>query len=149
MTDVTITKEKTDARHGRYVARIAGIDAEAELTFTRRTPDRCVRMSPPAMPGIPIGRMRSRPQQGNAPRVKTREGHGLRGHTRDATDRLRSGRRIIPRPVQTNRNHVPQGSATALPARPESRITTSAKPVIPASRDPAPWLFQVFPARWW
>ena len=40
MTDVTITKEKTDARHGRYVARIAGIDAEAELTFTCRTPDR-------------------------------------------------------------------------------------------------------------
>ena len=39
MTDVTITKEKTDARHGRYVARIAGIDAEAELTVTCRTPD--------------------------------------------------------------------------------------------------------------
>ena len=40
MTDVTITKEKTDARHGRYVARIAGVDAEAELTFTRHGPDR-------------------------------------------------------------------------------------------------------------
>ncbi|MDQ1901741.1 GNAT family N-acetyltransferase [Paracoccus sp. WLY502] len=36
MPDLTITREDTDARHGRYVARIAGIDAEAELTFTRR-----------------------------------------------------------------------------------------------------------------
>lgn len=36
MPDLTITQEDTDARHGRYVARIAGIDAEAELTFTRR-----------------------------------------------------------------------------------------------------------------
>lgn len=40
MPDLTITKEETDARHGRYVARMAGIDAEAELTFTRRGPDR-------------------------------------------------------------------------------------------------------------
>ena len=40
MPDLTITREDTDARHGRYVARIAGIDAEAELTFTCRTPDR-------------------------------------------------------------------------------------------------------------
>lgn len=36
MADITITKEETDARHGRYVAHVAGIDAEAELTFTRR-----------------------------------------------------------------------------------------------------------------
>ncbi len=36
MADVTVTREDTDARHGRYVARIAGVDAEAELTFTRR-----------------------------------------------------------------------------------------------------------------
>ncbi|MTE00205.1 N-acetyltransferase [Paracoccus sp. YIM 132242] len=35
MPDLTITREDTDARHGRYVARIAGIEAEAELTFTR------------------------------------------------------------------------------------------------------------------
>jgi predicted GNAT family acetyltransferase len=27
-----------DGRHGRYVARIAGIDGEAELTFTHRGP---------------------------------------------------------------------------------------------------------------
>lgn len=35
MADITITKED-GARHGRYVARVAGIDAEAELTFTHR-----------------------------------------------------------------------------------------------------------------
>ena len=35
MADITITKE-VGARHGRYVARVAGIDAEAELTFTHR-----------------------------------------------------------------------------------------------------------------
>ena len=40
MAEVTITREDTDARYGRYVARIAGIDAEAELTFTRHRPDR-------------------------------------------------------------------------------------------------------------
>lgn len=39
MAEVTITREDTDARHGRYVARIAGIDAEAELTFTRHGPN--------------------------------------------------------------------------------------------------------------
>ena len=42
MAEVTITREDTDARHGRYVARIAGIDAEAELTFTRQGPDRVI-----------------------------------------------------------------------------------------------------------
>lgn len=35
MADITITKED-GARHGRYVARVAGIDAEGELTFTHR-----------------------------------------------------------------------------------------------------------------
>lgn len=40
MSDVRIAKEETDDRHGRYVARIEGIDAEAELTFTRRGNDR-------------------------------------------------------------------------------------------------------------
>ncbi|WP_374299594.1 GNAT family N-acetyltransferase [Paracoccus sp. (in: a-proteobacteria)] len=40
MAELTITKEDTDARHGRYVVRVAGTDAEAELTFTRRGPDR-------------------------------------------------------------------------------------------------------------
>jgi len=37
MPDITITKED-GPRHGRYVARVAGIDAEAELTFTHRGP---------------------------------------------------------------------------------------------------------------
>lgn len=37
MAEITITKED-DGRHGRYVARIAGIDDEAELTFTHRGP---------------------------------------------------------------------------------------------------------------
>ncbi len=35
MSEVTITLED-DGRHGRYVAKVAGIDAEAELTFTHR-----------------------------------------------------------------------------------------------------------------
>lgn len=38
MAETTIARQETDARHGRYVARIAGVDAEAELTFTRRSP---------------------------------------------------------------------------------------------------------------
>ncbi|WP_295046328.1 GNAT family N-acetyltransferase [uncultured Paracoccus sp.] len=38
MADIAVTKQEIDARHGRYVARVAGIDAEAELTFTRRGP---------------------------------------------------------------------------------------------------------------
>lgn len=35
MSDITIRKEDL-GRHGRYVATVAGIDAEAELTFTHR-----------------------------------------------------------------------------------------------------------------
>ncbi|MBS0483408.1 MAG: TonB-dependent receptor [Proteobacteria bacterium] len=34
MAGIKITRED-EGRHGRYVARVAGIDAEAELTFTR------------------------------------------------------------------------------------------------------------------
>lgn len=37
MTEVTVTKQDGD-RHGRYVARIEGIDAEGEITFTHRGP---------------------------------------------------------------------------------------------------------------
>ena len=37
VTDITITRED-NGRHGRYVARVAGIDAEAELTYTHRWP---------------------------------------------------------------------------------------------------------------
>ena len=38
MSEITITKEDDGKRHGRYVARIAGIDAEGEITFTHRKP---------------------------------------------------------------------------------------------------------------
>lgn len=34
MTEISISKED-DGRHGRYMARVPGNDAEAELTFTR------------------------------------------------------------------------------------------------------------------
>ena len=37
MSQITITKQD-GPRHGRYVAQIAGIDAEAELTYTHRGP---------------------------------------------------------------------------------------------------------------
>jgi predicted GNAT family acetyltransferase len=36
MSAITITVEKEDERHGRYVGRVAGVDDEAELTFTWR-----------------------------------------------------------------------------------------------------------------
>lgn len=35
---VEIRREQIDARHGRYVARIPGLEGEGELTFTRRGP---------------------------------------------------------------------------------------------------------------
>lgn len=37
MSEIRISKEE-DGRHGRYVAKVVGIDAEAELTFTHRGP---------------------------------------------------------------------------------------------------------------
>lgn len=37
MSTIAITKED-DGQHGRYVARVDGIDAQAELTFTHRGP---------------------------------------------------------------------------------------------------------------
>lgn len=40
MSKITISREQTSARHGRYVARLEGIDAEGEITFTQRGPDR-------------------------------------------------------------------------------------------------------------
>ena len=40
MSEITITREMRNERRGRYVGRVAGIDAEAELTFTRRGPDK-------------------------------------------------------------------------------------------------------------
>ncbi|WP_210245353.1 GNAT family N-acetyltransferase [Mesorhizobium sp. B2-4-15] len=39
MADIKISKEQTGERHGRYVARIEGIAAEAEITFTKRGAD--------------------------------------------------------------------------------------------------------------
>jgi uncharacterized protein len=37
MSTIAITKED-DGQHGRYLARVEGIDAQAELTFTHRGP---------------------------------------------------------------------------------------------------------------
>ena len=37
MADITITRELTASR-GRYVGRIAGVEGEAELTFSRANP---------------------------------------------------------------------------------------------------------------
>ncbi|MDZ7668701.1 MAG: GNAT family N-acetyltransferase [Gammaproteobacteria bacterium] len=39
MSKITITEQGGDAQRGRYVARVAGIDGEAELTFARLRPD--------------------------------------------------------------------------------------------------------------
>ncbi|MDR0252254.1 MAG: N-acetyltransferase [Brucellaceae bacterium] len=36
MTDINMSIEEIDARHGRYVARIDGVEGETEITFTRR-----------------------------------------------------------------------------------------------------------------
>ena len=38
MTEPTISLEMNDKRHGRYVARIAGVEGEGEITITRRGP---------------------------------------------------------------------------------------------------------------
>jgi predicted GNAT family acetyltransferase len=38
MPDIGISKEQQDSRHGRYVARIAGVEGEGEITFTDREP---------------------------------------------------------------------------------------------------------------
>ena len=40
MAQITITREDQSPRHGRYVARIEGIDALGEITFTQRGPDK-------------------------------------------------------------------------------------------------------------
>ncbi len=36
MTDIRMSKEDTDTRHGRYVARVDGVEGETEITFTHR-----------------------------------------------------------------------------------------------------------------
>ena len=38
MSRIIVTREDGEGRHGRYVARIDGIDAEGEITFTHRGP---------------------------------------------------------------------------------------------------------------
>lgn len=38
MAEPTITLEMRDGRHGRYVARIDGVEGEGEITITRRAP---------------------------------------------------------------------------------------------------------------
>lgn len=40
MPEINITREQRDARHGRYVARIAGMEGEGEITFTNRGPSK-------------------------------------------------------------------------------------------------------------
>lgn len=39
MSDPIIVLEMRDTRHGRYVARIDGVDGEGEITITRRGPN--------------------------------------------------------------------------------------------------------------
>jgi predicted GNAT family acetyltransferase len=39
VAEIRIDKEESGDRKGRYVARIEGVDGEAEITFTRRGPD--------------------------------------------------------------------------------------------------------------
>jgi len=39
MAEIDISKEDRGERHGHYVARIDGIEGEAEITFTRQGPD--------------------------------------------------------------------------------------------------------------
>ena len=38
MPDISFGKEHRGDRHGRYVARVAGVEGEAEITFTNRGP---------------------------------------------------------------------------------------------------------------
>jgi len=39
MSNITVTEQGGDAKHGRYVARVDGIEGEAELTFAKLGPD--------------------------------------------------------------------------------------------------------------
>ena len=39
-SQITVTKTTSERRRGSYVARVADIDAEAKLIFTRHAPDR-------------------------------------------------------------------------------------------------------------
>lgn len=39
MAEIAISIDESGSRHGRYVARIDGVEGEAEIVFTRRGPD--------------------------------------------------------------------------------------------------------------
>lgn len=59
MSEITVTREGGEGRHGRYVARVAGIDAEGEITITRRGPSVISADHtgvPEAMAGLGVGR---------------------------------------------------------------------------------------------
>lgn len=55
MTDIRITRKVRDARHGRYVAKVAGLEGEAELTFTRRS-DKVISADHTGVPDAMSGR---------------------------------------------------------------------------------------------
>ena len=59
MTDVIVSREDGEGRKGRYVARVEGIDAEGEITITRRGPHLVSADHtgvPDAMAGLGVGR---------------------------------------------------------------------------------------------
>lgn len=59
MSEITVTREDGEGRHGRYVARVEGIDAEGEITITRRGPSVISADHtgvPEAMAGLGVGR---------------------------------------------------------------------------------------------
>ena len=62
MTDVHVIREE-NGRHGRYVATVAGIEAEAELVFTHRGPGLISAdhtLSPEGLKGTGAGRSADR-----------------------------------------------------------------------------------------
>lgn len=78
MAEITITKDD-DGRHGRYVARIAGIDDEAELTFTHRGPGLISAEHPvPDHPVLPICPRPVSQESGLAGRYDSRTGRCAR-----------------------------------------------------------------------
>lgn len=57
MTDISITRELTPTK-GRYVARVAGVTEEAELTFSRTSPTLIIAdhtFVPDTMRGMGVG----------------------------------------------------------------------------------------------
>ena len=59
MSRIIVTREDGEGRHGRYVARVEGLDAEGEITITRRGPHLISADHtgvPEAMAGLGVGR---------------------------------------------------------------------------------------------